>query len=156
MSTVGAERLLGIQQASYRRADAALRGSWPQERAMGLEELDSFLAERLYCVVATTTKQGRPQARPVAFSVVGGAFWLATVAGGRLRNLERTPWASVVVSEGEGDEHRAVAADGPVTISGRPPGGVLESWEARFGATPAWAAAWLELRPERLFSYTRA
>jgi hypothetical protein len=151
-----AGELFRIQEASYRSADGALRGSWPAERAMGLAELEAFLGERQYCVLATTTRQGRAQARPVAFSVVAGAFWFATVAGGRLRNLERLPWVSAVVSEGEGDEHRAVAADGPVTIFEQPADAVLELWEARFGSRPAWAAAWFELRPERLFSYTRA
>ena len=58
--------------------------------------------------------------------------------------------------EGEGEEHRMVAADGPVGVVSEPPRGVLESWETRMGSRPAWAAAWIELRPERFYSYTRA
>jgi len=142
-----------IQAASYERADRALAGSWPRDQAMDDETLRAFLQERRYCVLATGSPRGRAQARPVGFLVVGGVFWFATVAGGRLRNLERTPWASVVVSEGEGDAHRAVAADGPVTVHREPPPGLLALWEERFGSQPEWAAAWLELRPERLFSY---
>jgi nitroimidazol reductase NimA-like FMN-containing flavoprotein (pyridoxamine 5'-phosphate oxidase superfamily) len=148
--------LFELQEESYRRADGSLRDSWPKERTMGVAELDEFLAERRYCVLATTTKQGHAQARPVAFTVLGGVFWFATVAGGRLRNLESTPWASVVISEGEGDDHRAVAADGPVAIAEQPAEGVLELWRARFGSRAEWASAWFALRPERLFSYTRA
>ncbi len=150
------EELVRVQEASYRSADRALRGSWPEERAMGRAELEAFLGQRRYCVLATTTKRGHAQARPVGFSLVAGAFWFATVAGGRLRNLERTPWASLVVSEGEGDEHRAVAADGPVTVVDHPGENVLEAWQSRFCARPDWASAWLALHPERLFSYTRA
>ena len=142
-----------VQSASYDRADRALAGSWPRERSMDDETLRDFLEERRYCVLATGSPRGRAQARPVGFLVVGDSFWFATVAGGRLRNLERTPWASVVVSEGEGSAHRAVAADGPVTVHADPPPGLLPLWEARFGSQPDWAAAWLELRPERLFSY---
>jgi nitroimidazol reductase NimA-like FMN-containing flavoprotein (pyridoxamine 5'-phosphate oxidase superfamily) len=123
---------------------------------MGEAELDSFLAERTYCVLATVSGTRRPQARPVAFTVFREAFWFATVAGGRLRNVEHTPWASVVISEGEGDAHRMVAADGPVTVVPEPPDGLLEAWEARMGSKPSWAVAWIELRPERLYSYTRA
>ncbi len=123
---------------------------------MAAAELEAFLAEKTYCVLATTTGRGRPQARPVAFTVLGDAIWFATVAGGRLRNIERMPWVSVVVDEGEGDEHRAVAADGPITIFDEPPETLLDLWERRFGARPDWAVAWFELRPERLFSYTRA
>ncbi len=145
--------LHAIQEASYRGADGALRGSWPPEQAMTATELAAFLDERRYCVLATTTGKGRPQARPVAFTVFGDAFWFGTVAGGRLRNLERTPWVSVVIAEGEGDEHRAVVADGPVILQGEPPDGLLDLWETRFGSRADWAVIWFELRPERLYSY---
>jgi nitroimidazol reductase NimA-like FMN-containing flavoprotein (pyridoxamine 5'-phosphate oxidase superfamily) len=123
---------------------------------MAAAEFEAFLDERTFCVLATTTGKGRPQARPVAFTVFGDAFWFATVAGGRLRNVERTPWVSVVISEGERDEHRMVAADGPVTVFREPPEGLLELWERRIGSRAEWASAWLELRPERLYSYTSA
>jgi nitroimidazol reductase NimA-like FMN-containing flavoprotein (pyridoxamine 5'-phosphate oxidase superfamily) len=145
--------LFDIQQASYVRADGALRGSWPAEQAMGAEELETFLAERTYCVLATVTVKDRPQARPVAFTALGDSIWFATVAGGRLRNIERTPWVSVVIDDGEGDQHRAVAADGPVTVVNEPPYGVLDRWEERHGSRAEWAVKWFELRPERLFSY---
>jgi hypothetical protein len=145
--------LIGRQEESYRGADAALRGSWPAEKAMDGEQLESFLAERRYCVLATVSGKGRPQARPVAFTALGDAIWFATVAGGRLRNIERLPWVSVVIAEGEGDAHRVVTADGPVTLHAGAPSDVLERWEGRFGSRADWAVAWFELRPERLYSY---
>ena len=146
-------RLAAIQSASYEGAGVALVGSWPRESALDADELAAFLEERLYCVLATAPPNGRAQARPVGFTIFGGAFWFATVAGGRLRNVERTAWASVVVTEGEGAAHRAVAADGPVAVHEQPPTGLLARWDERFGSEPEWAVAWLELRPERLFSY---
>ncbi len=142
-----------LQEASYRGADGALRGSWPHEQAMDAPGLRAFLDERRYCVLATTTANGRAQARPVAFTVFQEVFWFGTVAGGRLRNLERRPWISVVIAEGEGDEHRAVAVDGPVTLHREPPDGLLDLWETRFGSRAEWAVVWFELRPERLYSY---
>jgi nitroimidazol reductase NimA-like FMN-containing flavoprotein (pyridoxamine 5'-phosphate oxidase superfamily) len=148
--------LFEVQRASYGRAGGALRGAWPPERAMGPEELVSFLDERTYCVLATTTAKDRPQARPVAFTAFEEALWFATVAGGRLRNLERLPWVSVVIADGEGEAHRAIVADGSVTLVPEPPGGLLELWERRFGSRAEWAAAWFELRPTRLFSYAEA
>jgi hypothetical protein len=108
---IDVEGLVRVQEASYVRADGALRGSWPPESAMDADELSSFLDERRYCILATTTADGHAQARPLGFAVVGESFWFATVAGGRLRNLRRTPWPSVVVADGEGERHRAVAAD---------------------------------------------
>ena len=149
------EELAAIQAASRAGADRALRGSWPDERSMDATELGAFLAERTYCVAATTTGRGRAQARPVAFAVVGTVFWLATVEGGRLRNLRREPWLSLVVAQGEGEAHRAVVVDGPVAIHERPPDDVLALWEHRFGNRAEWAVAWLELRPARVLSYTR-
>jgi nitroimidazol reductase NimA-like FMN-containing flavoprotein (pyridoxamine 5'-phosphate oxidase superfamily) len=150
------EALVRVQEESFARADAALRSSWRSERAMGAAELQAFLEERTYCVLATTSAGGRPQARPVAFTVFDDAFWFATVAGGRLRNVRRTPWVSMVISDGERNEHRMVAADGPVTLHASPPAGLLEVWERRMGSRPAWAFAWIELRPARLYSYTSA
>jgi len=143
---------MSVQDASYARADRALRGSWPRESAMDAAELESFLDEHAYCVLATGSPDGRAQARPVAFIVVDRSFWFATVKGGRLRNIERTPWASMVVSEGQGASHRAVAADGPVTL-GEPSEALKDAWESRVGSRADWAAAWFELRPERLYSY---
>ncbi len=86
--------------------------------------------------------------------MLGAAFWFATVAGARLRNLERSPWASVVIEDGDGDAHRAVAVDGPVTITDQPAAEVLDAWEARHGRMAEWAVKWFELRPRRLVSYT--
>jgi nitroimidazol reductase NimA-like FMN-containing flavoprotein (pyridoxamine 5'-phosphate oxidase superfamily) len=148
--------LYDIQEASYRLASAGILNSWPREQSLGAAELDTFLAHARYCVLATTTARGRPQARPVAFIPLGDTLWFATAASGRLRNLERVPWVSVVVSEGGGDHHRAVVADGPVTVSDTPPEGMLDIWEARFGSRADWAVAWFELRPERLYSYASA
>ena len=145
--------LAAIQDASYARASDALHGSWPRDKAMSADVLASFLDDRRYCVLATTALQGHAQARPVGFVVVDGSFWFATVEGGRLRNVQRTPWVSVVITEGEGDAHRAVAADGPITVVDGPTAEVLAAWEARFGSRAEWASAWFELRPKRLYSH---
>ena len=145
-----------IQEESYRHASAGILSSWPPERSLGPTELAAFLEEQRYCVLATTTGRGRPQARPVAFIPLEDALWFATAASGRLANIERTPWVSVVVSEGESHHHRAVIADGPVTLSPSPPDGLLDIWEARFGTRAEWAVAWFELRPSSLYSYTSA
>jgi hypothetical protein len=73
-----------------------------------------------------------------------------------LGNLERTPWASIVVAEGDAREHRAVAADGPATIRSHPSEELLAIWEARHGSRAEWAAAWFEVQPTRLISYSAA
>jgi nitroimidazol reductase NimA-like FMN-containing flavoprotein (pyridoxamine 5'-phosphate oxidase superfamily) len=148
------EALIGLQEASFARAQRGLRDSWPRDSGMDAEQLRSFLDRHRYCVLATTTAQLHPVARPVAFTVIGASFWFATVAGPRLRNLERTPWASIVVAEGDAGEHRAVAVDGPVTIIDQPSEQLLATWETRHGSRAAWAAAWFEIQPSRLISYS--
>jgi nitroimidazol reductase NimA-like FMN-containing flavoprotein (pyridoxamine 5'-phosphate oxidase superfamily) len=151
---IDVEALGRLQEASFARAEGGLRSSWPRESGMDAEALRSFLDAHRYCVLATASSQRHPAARPVAFTVIGASFWFATVAGARLRNLERTPWASVVVAEGDGGEHRAVAADGPVTITREVSEELLAVWEARHGSRADWAAAWFEIQPTRLISYS--
>lgn len=151
---IDAESLSSIQQKSYERAATALRGSWPPESAMGADQLVRFLTENHYCVLATVTAKGQPQARPVAFTVFGSSFWFATVAGARLRNLEGMPWASLVVTEGDRGSHRAIAVDGPVTIHDNQEEQLLAAWQERHGTRAEWAAAWFEVQPARLFSYS--
>ncbi|MGO9959650.1 MAG: pyridoxamine 5'-phosphate oxidase family protein [Solirubrobacteraceae bacterium] len=151
---VDVEALIRLQDASFARAEDGLRSSWPRESGMDAEQLRSFLETHRYCVLATTTAQAHAVARPVAFTVIGASFWFATVAGPRLRNLERTPWASVVVAEGDAGEHRAVAVDGPATITRQPPEQLLAAWEARHGSRADWAAAWFVIQPARVISYS--
>ena len=120
---------------------------------MDREQLRSFLEERRYCVLATTDAHGRAIARPAAFAVFGGSFWFATVAGARLGNIESTPWASVVIEDSDGGEHRAVAVDGAAVITRHPPKELLDVWYERHGSRAEWAVAWFEVRPQRLVSY---
>ncbi len=150
---IDAEALTRIQQMSYERAATALRSAWPSESAMGAVQLVGFLTDHHYCVLATVTPKGLPQARPIAFTVLGSSFWFATVGGARLRNVERTPWVSLAVTEGDRGGHRVVVVDGPVTVHDNCDEQLLVAWEERHASRAEWAAAWLEVRPTRLFSY---
>ena len=159
--------LASIQRASYEAAGAGVRGSWPEAQALDAGGLAAFLDRRRYGVLATARPDGRAHAAPVAFTVGDGAFWIGTVDGLRLRNLRATPWASLVVMEGERDEnepeelgalHVAVTAEGPVRLhDGDALAAALEplaeAWRGRHGGLPEWAVALVELRPERLFSH---
>jgi nitroimidazol reductase NimA-like FMN-containing flavoprotein (pyridoxamine 5'-phosphate oxidase superfamily) len=150
---VDIDALVRLQEASYSSAGEMLRKSWPPESAMDAAKLRDFLEQHTFCVFATTSARGRPQARPVAYTVLGSSFWFATVAGHRLRNVQRTPWVSVVIAEGDREEHRAVIVDGPVTISTQASDELLAAWRARHGNAAEWASAWLELEPARFLSY---
>jgi hypothetical protein len=159
-----AAALAEIQRRSYEGATPGLRGSWPEAQALDADGIRAFLDARRYCVLATARPDGRANASPVAFLVAGGAFWFGTVAGLRLRNLRATPWASLVVMVGgdvdetEGVPHRALTAEGPVTLHegaarDRAFTPLRTAWLARHESEPTWAAALVELRSERILSY---
>jgi nitroimidazol reductase NimA-like FMN-containing flavoprotein (pyridoxamine 5'-phosphate oxidase superfamily) len=153
--------VIEIQRKSYAHATEGLRAAWPERQALDAGGLDALLRRHKYCVLATARADGRAHAAPVAFAVVDGVFWIATVEGLRLRTLRARPWASLVVMEGDADEgeagepHRAVTAEGPVEL--HEVGAVwprLEAeWLARHGHPPDWAEAFVELRPARVFSH---
>jgi hypothetical protein len=158
------EDLVRIQRESYARAGAGLRSSWPKERALDADGFVELLTRRRYAVLATSRADGRAHAAPVGFVLADGALWIGTVEGLRLRNVRARPWASVVVIEGDapgGEDptpHRAMTAEGPVAVhEGERFASSLAAfaprWAERYGRTPDWAAALLELRPERVFSY---
>lgn len=153
--------MIEIQRRSYASATPGLRAAWPERRALDADGLVALLRRHKYCVLATARPDGRAHAAPVAFAVVDGAFWIATVEGLRLRNLRARPWASLVVMEGDADEgeagdpHRALTAEGPVEL--HEVAAVwprLEAeWLARHDHPPDWAEAFVELRPARVFSH---
>jgi nitroimidazol reductase NimA-like FMN-containing flavoprotein (pyridoxamine 5'-phosphate oxidase superfamily) len=153
------EALLEAQRRSYERAGEALRRSWPSEDALDADELRGILADLVYSVLATARPDGRAHASPVAFSVEGGAFWIATVLGVRVRNLRAVPWASFVLSEGQREgAHRALTAEGPVRLHedgdfAAARSRLDEDWARRHEHAPDWASAFIELRPERVFSH---
>jgi general stress protein 26 len=153
------EELLEVQRESYASAGAGLRGAWPEESALRREELRDLLERLVYGVLATARPDCRPHATPIAFSLEDGAFWIATVASVRLRNLRTNPWASLVLTEGQRHGgHSALTAEGPVTLH---EGAAFEAvrerldgaWRIRHGHAPDWAAAFIELRPERILSH---
>jgi predicted pyridoxine 5'-phosphate oxidase superfamily flavin-nucleotide-binding protein len=107
-----AQPLAETQARSYERAGPSIRSAWPPEDAMEAATLEEFFARNDYAVLATVTPDGRPQAAPIAYFVRDGSFWVATVAGARLRNLRANRDAALVVSEGGRGRHRALRAEG--------------------------------------------
>ncbi len=149
-----ARRLAELQARSYERAGSAILSSWPPADAMTADELAEFLEGNDYAVLATVTPAGRPQAAPIAYFVRDGSFWVGTIAGARLRNVEANPHASLVIAEGGRNDHKALRADGPVVIHTGPEMDALRPvWKARHGSDAGWASAFIELRPRTLFTH---
>lgn len=159
MTDVDLEELLEVQRESYARAGSSLRGAWPEESSLRGSELRDFLERLVYGVLATARPDGRAHGTPIAFSLEDGAFWIATVASARLRNLRTNPWASLVLMDGQRTgRHSALTAEGTVTLHEDVAFALVrerldEGWRTRHGQAPDWAVAFIELRPERILSY---
>ena len=122
------------------------------DEAVDGQQAINLLDQHRYAVVATTRPDGRPQAAPLAFFIRDGSFWFASVAGQRLRNLRHVPYLAVVISEGDGGDHKLLTAEGtgilhPVTAE------LAACWANRHHEEPTWATTMIQVAPERLFSY---
>lgn len=145
-----------IQEASFARATEATRRAFPEERRMDGLTLVTFLSARRYCVLSTVRPDGRPHAAPVGYALVGTKFVFASLDdAARVRNLTHEPHASIVVSQGEGDEHGVVIAEGVASITPtlEAPLEMREPFRDAEGAMPAWIGVIITVTPERLLSY---
>ena len=156
MQTEPIETLARIQEASFARASEATRGAFPEDRRMPGAMLGAFLARKRYAVLATTRPDGRPQAAPVGYALVGTKFVMASLpAAQRVRNLQHEPHASLVIDEDEGDRHGVVIVDGTARLI-EPVHAPLEMrapFRDEAGTFPDWIGILIVLTPERLLSY---
>jgi hypothetical protein len=143
--------LLGrLQTQTFARATTATASSYPPERRLTPAQLGSYLDQRAFAVVGSTRADGRPHAAMSSYLRRDTTFWLPTVAGSvRERNLNGTPWLTMVISEGDRGAHVVVILEGPAEIiaPAEVPGDV------RSAAHGDWVQAWIRLEAERLLSY---
>ena len=150
------DTLARIQESSFARASEATRGAFPPERRMNGEMLLEFLTRKKYAVLATTRTDGRPQAAPVGYALVGTKFVMASLPDAqRVRNLRNEPHASLVITEDEGDRHGVVIVDGTTRLLQPLEAGL--DMRAPFrddaGNLPDWIGILVVLTPERLLTY---
>ena len=81
------------------------------------DEMRTFLGERRYAVLATHDPDGGIRLAPIWFLFEDDRFYFASSSGSRkVKNLERSFSASVVVDAREPGRERWVSASGPVEI----------------------------------------
>jgi Pyridoxamine 5'-phosphate oxidase len=143
--------LLGrLQDRTFLRATAATVSSYPPERRLNAAQLASYLDRRAFAVVGSTRPDGRPHAALSSYIRRDGTFWLPTVAGSvRERNLQAAPWLTMVIAEGDHDEHIAVLIEGSAEVI-EPS---LTPADVRAAASGDWISAWIRLTADRLMSY---
>lgn len=145
-----------IQQASFARAAASTSSSFPPERKMNGAQLESFLKRKRYAVLATTRPDGTPHAAPIGYALVGARFVIASLdAAARVRNLQAQPHASLVVTEGEGEQHAVVVVDGTARLQEAmdAPLELRAPFRDPEGSLPDWVGVLITITPERLLSY---
>jgi hypothetical protein len=144
------ELLSLLQDRTFARATAATAASYPRERRLDAAQLTSYLDRRAYAVVGSTRADGRPHAAMSTYVRRGATFWLPTVAGSvRERNLRTKPWLTMVIAEGDNDDHIAVLIEGSAEVV-EPS---LVPADVRAAVTGDWISAWIRLTAERLLSY---
>jgi nitroimidazol reductase NimA-like FMN-containing flavoprotein (pyridoxamine 5'-phosphate oxidase superfamily) len=145
-----------LQRESFARCSPATGEAFPEVRRMDGEALERFLARKQYLVLSTTRPDGRPHAAMSAFLLDGDRFWCPTMAGTvRTRNLAAQPRVSIVVTEGEGDEHAVVLCEGEARTParGEEPEGLEDRWLDKFGWGPDWAESWIAITPTRILTF---
>jgi PPOX class probable F420-dependent enzyme len=89
------------------------------EAVQPTDDVRAFLAERRYATLATVDVDGVIHLTPVWFLFDGGRFLFASFSGSRkVRNVERSAVASVIVDAREPGGDRWVAASGTFAIVG--------------------------------------
>ena len=150
------DTLARIQESSFARASEATRGAFPAERRMTGAMLLSFVERKRYAVLATTRTDGRPQAAPVGYALVGTKFVMASLPDAqRVRNLRNEPHASLVITEDEGEKHGVVIVEGTTRLLQPLEAGLdmRAPFRDEEGNLPEWIGILVVLTPERLLSY---
>jgi hypothetical protein len=137
---------------------------------MSEPERDAYLATERVCRLATVGNGGRPHVTPLWFVWCpdpAGLWLYSIVRSRRWGDLQRAPWASVVVDSGTSyAELRGVELGGPVSVVGEvprvgQPAEDLAPVEAAYAAKYRVAGpmrydgrhAWLRLAPETIVSW---
>lgn len=148
--------LAELQDQTFDRATAATAKTYPPQRRLTPDHLESYLDRREYAVVGTTRPDGRPHASMSMYIQSGSSFWLPAVAGSvRARNLRTNPWLTLVVAENDDDTHIAVIAEGPAEVVplDELPDDVRATVDRQWSQVWNWVDVWVLLKTERVLSY---
>src|SRR5579863_8146591 len=144
------ELLSRLQDRTFARATTATTASYPPERRLDAAQLASYLDRRAFAVVGTTRADGRPHAAMSSYIRREATFWLPTVSGSvRERNLQSKPWLTLVIADGDHDDHIVVLIEGSAEIVAPS----LVPSDVRAAVTGDWVSAWIRLTAARLMSY---
>lgn len=153
------DALARIQESSFSRASSSTKRAYPPDHRMDGGALFEFLARRRSGVLATVRPDGRPQAAPVGYGLVGTKFVFGSLSdAARVRNLRHRPYVSIVVQQDDADERSVVIVDGTARLimAREAPLELRAPFRDDDGGLPDWCEVLIVLTPERILSYTDA
>jgi hypothetical protein len=140
-----------IQELTFATATRATTSSFPAARRLSADQLEAYLDRRSFAAVGSVRPDGRPHVAMSSFIVRRAEVWLPTVAGSvRARNLRSQPWLTLVVTEGEHDDHIVVILEGPAELTETP---AEVPAEVRKVVTGDWVSGWIHVQVQRVLSY---
>lgn len=145
------EELGSLQEQTFAKATKTTVESYPPERRLTADQLAAYLDRRAFAVIGSARADGRPHAAMSSYVRRGDTFWLPTAAGSvRERNVRRQGWLTMVVTEGDrNDHHVVVLLEGPAQVV---PTEDVPS-DVRAAITGDWVSLWISLRPASVLSY---
>lgn len=143
-----------IQRQSLEGASEATRRAHPPEQRMRGPEILEFLRERRLAGIATTRPNGLPHLTTNAFVMIDGDFWMPLMPQtARLENLKQTPYACLLITDGQGLTYTMLQAEGEVELVAEAPAIVQRAHVDKQASSVAWVEAWIHLRVGKLFTF---
>jgi hypothetical protein len=143
------ETLAEIQDRTFARSRPSTADSFSPTTRLSAHELEAYLDRRTFGVASTARPDGRPHAAMTSYYRRDEIFWLPTVADAvRVRNVEHQPWISLVIPEGDRDEHIMVAIEGTAELVAP-----IDAPSDVVGQVGEWAGVWIRLTAKRVLSY---
>lgn len=145
------EELGSLQEQTFAKATKTTVESYPPELRLTADQLAAYLDRRAFAVIGSARADGRPHAAMSSYVRRGDTFWLPTAAESvRERNVRRQGWLTMVVTEGDrNDHHVVVLLEGPAQVV---PTEDVPS-DVRAAITGDWVSLWISLRPASVLSY---
>lgn len=139
-----------LQDQTFATATRATTASYPAGRRLTTDQLTAYLDRRSFAVVGSARPDGRPHAAMSSYVVRGTDVWLPTVTGSvRERNVRTQPWLTLVVTEGDHDDHIMVTLEGPAEMVGT----AEAPADVQVTVTADWVSAWIRVQVQRVLSY---
>lgn len=154
MAMSPAEYYEGLQDATMASASPATQRAHPPESRLTGNQIDDFLGDRRLLSIATVRPNGTPHQATNYFVVWDGVFWMPVMDGtARLQNILANPYASLMVTDGQGPAYTMVIVEGTAEFVPTASYDVAQAVVEKQGVEINWASGWICVTPQKLYSF---